>query len=86
MILRRTARFAFCVNECSVDANAYMNHGCCRQKERKDRGAEGSERLKVRKDREIAKSGKDREIAKAGKEKKVRKDSREDSYEGGNSK
>ena len=86
MILRRTARFAFCVNECSVDANAYMNHGCCRQKERKDRGAEGSERLKVRKDREIAKAGKDREIAKAGKEKKVRKDSREDSYEGGNSK
>lgn len=86
MILRRTARFAFCVNECSVDANVYMNHGCCRQKERKDRGAEGSERLKVRKDREIAKSGKDREIAKAGKEKKVRKDSREDSYEGGNSK
>ena len=86
MILRRTARFAFCVNECSVDANAYMNHGCCRQKERKDRGAEGSERLKVRKEREIAKAGKDREIAKAGKEKKVRKDSREDSYEGGNSK
>ncbi len=80
MILRRAVRFAFCVNVRSVDANAYMNHGYCRQKDRKDREPEGLERKRSRKDL------KDREIAKAGKEKKVRKDSREDSYEGGNSK